>query len=875
MQYNVDFEITSLIFVLFIFIFSCIYYPIKSKRNQLFRIMALVLVLTELVDIITALMINYSAAVPKSINIVANSLYFAGGTILCYMFGAYTDLYFIAENGRPLFRKTKQVVLVFIEICIIVNMFNGMLFYFDENKQYVHGPGYYMLYGGTFFFIFVSMLSTALNFKIMTSTHRTFMCLFFVVFLTPTILQMLVYTDTLLVLSGASLGLLFNFFFLETPDYVKLSETLNELNAVQEKLEQNNEQLMKEKERADQASRAKTVFLANMSHEIRTPINAVLGMDTMILREAKDEQILRYAHDIQNAGRNLLSLINDILDFTKIESGKMEPIYADYEFAQVIEDIEKMIRPRTEMKGLEFEIDVDERIASRFWGDDFRLKQILTNLLTNAVKYTPKGKIILAVEKVEPEAEEGQNTAARSNNRATETLRFSVSDTGIGVKTEDIEKLTDIFVRVDESKNRNIEGTGLGINIVVRILEMYGSKLEVQSTYGEGSVFSFLFKQEITCGEPIGKLENRMGKTQIIEEYAALFCAPDAKLLVVDDNAMNRNVFLGLVKELQCEVDEAESGMRCLELVQEKKYDLIFMDHLMPIMDGVETLHQMKALDDYPNADTPVVILTANAVIGARKEYLAEGFDEYLTKPVNADDLEKLIGHLLPADKKRNLVKTVEKIPEKDEDIELPMMDGVDFAGALLKLQKKKILMQAITGFSKTAKVELNTLSELYEKLREEPGAIEDFRIKVHAMKSTAALIGANHVSGLAKYVEYAAKENDLDTIQSLMPVLAKEWIKLKDAIDQAFGLEEPNEAAADAEEKAILDGAELKQCLGFLTEAMDSLDVDRADAIMEELNQYQYDEKQHKLLEQLAAFVINLDKRSCQLTIEEWLALL
>lgn len=874
MQYNVDFELTSLIFVLFIFACSCMFYPIQSDRNKLFRSMSLVLILTELVDIVTALMINYSVSVPLWLNMFMNSLYFAGGAVLCYMFSAYTDSYFLSTNGRTLLQKTKVGVLVFVESCVVLNLFTGILFYFDENGQYTHGPLYYMVYAGVFFSILVAVISTIANFKVINKSMKIFIGLFFMVFLTPTILQMVFFQNTLLVIFGASLGLLVNFFFLESPDYAKLTDALDELNNAQVRLEQNNIQLQKEKNRADEASKAKSVFLANMSHEIRTPINAVLGMDTMILREAKDEQIRKYARDIQSAGRNLLSLVNDILDFTKIESGKMEPIFADYEFVQMIDDLENMIRPRMEMKGLEFEVNVDETISSRFYGDDFRITQILTNLLTNAVKYTPKGKVVMEVKKIG----QGQNGLVDAPV-LTETLLFSIADTGIGIKEEDIDKLTDEFVRIDQTKNRNIEGTGLGINIVVSLLKMLGSKLDVKSTYGEGSVFSFYLEQQVTNSDPIGNIKDRIESTQIMEEYSVPFCAPEARLLIVDDNAMNRNVFLGLVRELQCVVDEAESGMRCLELVQENKYDLIFMDHMMPIMDGVETLHHMRELGDYLNADTPVVVLTANAVMGARKEYLKEGFVEYLTKPVNADSLEKLIGHMIPENKKISVSDSafgaVDTKKATEEIIDWPVLDGVDFESALNKLKKQQVLMQAIQGFSKMAKMELDLLCKLYQELPDE-AALNDYRIKVHSMKSTAAMIGANHVSGLAKYLEYAAKEADLDTIHQLMPTFSKEWLKLQKAVDEAFGYgAASDENQSNSDGKPVLEKQELKQCLSILAAAMDVLDVDSADVVMEELNKYHYQEAEQLLLEQLAAHVINMDKYGCMEVIDKWTKLL
>ena len=393
-----------------------------------------------------------------------------------------------------------------------------------------------------------------------------------------------------------------------------------------------------------EANTAKSAFLSNMSHELRTPINAVLGMDEMILRESEDENVNRYATDIRNAGKSLLSLVNDILDFSKIEAGKMEIIPVDYELSSMINDLINLVRIRIEDKDLELVLHVDSTMPHLLHGDEIRLKQVITNILTNAVKYTEKGSITmdLKYEKV--------------NDKEID-LFVSVKDTGIGIKDEDLSKLFAAFERIEEEKNRTIEGTGLGMNITQNLLNMMGSRLEVKSVYGEGSNFFFTIRQGITSDEPIGDIEETYKKT--LKEgmkYRESFRAPDAEILVVDDTAMNLAVIKGLLKQTLIKIDTAESGFECLDMIRKKRYDIIFLDHRMPEMDGMETFEKMQKMteDESMCIGIPVIAviaLTANAVSGAREGYINAGFNDYLTKPVDGEALESLIIRYLPDDK--------------------------------------------------------------------------------------------------------------------------------------------------------------------------------------------------------------------------------
>jgi len=395
------------------------------------------------------------------------------------------------------------------------------------------------------------------------------------------------------------------------------------------------------KEKAEFENQAKSHFLANMSHEIRTPINAVLGMNEMILRESGDRSIIGYSERIKTAGNTLLGIINDILDFSKIESGKMEIISADYDVSVVLNDLINMIRSRADGKGLALQLDFDGSMPKRLRGDEVRIKQVITNILTNAVKYTEKGSVTFRVgyERIEDEPD-------------SVYLDVSVEDTGIGIKPEDIEKLFSEFERIEERRNRNIEGTGLGMNITKSLLEMMDSRLNVESVYGEGSTFSFRLKQKVVSWDALGDYEAAFRASLANrKKYREKFTAPDAAVLVVDDTPMNLAVFKSLLKRTGVQIDTAESGDEGLKLASAKKYDMIFLDHMMPGKDGIETLHELHAQSENPNLQTPTVCLTANAISGAREKYLSEGFDDYLTKPIDAERLEEMLMQYLPEDK--------------------------------------------------------------------------------------------------------------------------------------------------------------------------------------------------------------------------------
>ena len=390
----------------------------------------------------------------------------------------------------------------------------------------------------------------------------------------------------------------------------------------------------------EKASRMRTDFLANMSHEIRTPMNAVISMAEMALREDIPDSARNYISQIKSSGRALLAIINDILDFSKIEAGKMEIDPVDYDLSSVINDLVNVVQIRADEKGLKISLDIDPKTPKRLYGDEIRIKQVITNMLTNAVKYTEKGTVTFRIGYEKTEEDDRID------------LKVAVEDTGIGIKPEDISRLYELFDRIEEKRNRNIEGTGLGMNITQRLLEMMGSEMNVESTYGEGSKFSFVLRQKVTKWEELGDYEKayeRLAGER--RDYHEKFIAPEAEVLAIDDNPMNLMVFKNLLKKTKVKIDTANDGYEGLKYAQDKKYDLIFFDHMMPGKDGLETLHKMKEQKDNPNLDTPCICLTANAISGAREYYLDAGFDEYLTKPVDSSRLEEMMCRFLPSEK--------------------------------------------------------------------------------------------------------------------------------------------------------------------------------------------------------------------------------
>lgn len=412
-------------------------------------------------------------------------------------------------------------------------------------------------------------------------------------------------------------------YLIEIRDDTEQQNLIEQLNVV-------NEELAQAVEVADNANNAKSMFLASMSHEIRTPINAIMGMNKIAMRECEDETVLSYLQDVENASHNLLAIINDILDFSKIEAGKIEIIEDEYDLAKLLKDVIDMVIFKAESKGLEFIIDIDEDMPSKLMGDENRIRQVWINLLNNAVKYTHRGSVKFKV-------------SCHAKESGMVNLIVNVIDTGIGIKDEDKDFLFTSFARLDEKKNSHIEGTGLGLSITNQLVQLMDGSIDVQSTYGKGSTFTVALPQAIVDSTVIGDYRARYEASRKLRKEEVFVDASSLDILVVDDNVVNLHVAAGLMKPTKAKVVCLRSGRECLEIITQKHFDIVFIDHMMPEMDGIEVLHAAKALPNNLCKDSTFIVLTANAVSGMRERYINEGFDDYFTKPIDSDKLMELL----------------------------------------------------------------------------------------------------------------------------------------------------------------------------------------------------------------------------------------
>ncbi|MBO4901557.1 MAG: response regulator [Lachnospiraceae bacterium] len=612
MYYNISFDIAAILLLIVIAVGMKTVLYTDTPGHKLVRRYVYVVIGYAVIDMITAYTISYAEMVPDPLNLILNSLY------------QYSAVFTVAVamrtilNYYPSASKTSVMInriLIYLQALLVtVNLFTGCLFRF-ENGVYLHGPIFYVAYAlplaTVFHMLYVAIVNRGDRPGVISRIILLFLFL-------PTIftgIQMIL-GNVLLIAFGEAFSALIMLFALETPDYRKLMKTMNELEIAREE--------------ANIANRTKSDFLASMSHEIRTPINGILGMNTMILRDSKDPQIVEYAENIRIAGNGLLSIINDILDLSKIESGRTELLPANYELFSILNDCYQMNRMRATEKGLSFLIENDPDMPAGYYGDEVRIRQIMNNLVSNGIKYTKEGSVTLQV------------------GFAAGTLTISVTDTGIGIKDEDLDNLFKSFTRLEESRNRHIEGTGLGLHITKQLVNMMNGTIEVESEYGKGSTFTVRIPQKVTDQRPMGDFAARQKEHVNLEAgRTSTFKAPGRKVLIVDDVKMNVLVFKGLLRGTEMTIDSALSGAEGIEMTQRSKYDIIFMDHLMPEMDGIEAFHRIREDKDNPNHDTPVVVLTANAIVGMRNTYLEEGFAEYISKPVEQQELLTVTGKLL------------------------------------------------------------------------------------------------------------------------------------------------------------------------------------------------------------------------------------
>ena len=552
--------------------------------------------------------------------------------------------------------------------------------------------------------------------------------------------------------------------------YVFISD-ITETRIAQEQRERN-EQLERLLLEAEQANKAKTAFLSNMSHEIRTPITAILGMNELIQRECNDPAILEYSENIRKAGTSLLRIISDILDFSKIEAGRMNLVIEPYSVKDLYADLYNLVQIRAEAKGIGLKFEVDPHLPIKLLGDEIRIKQVISNLLTNAIKYTERGyvKLIAYLESI---------------NDGIANIEVTVLDTGIGIREEEMARLFEAFDRLDAKRTRSIEGTGLGLAIAKQLLAQMDSKLEVESEYERGSRFSFFIKQKIVDEEPIGEvdfsqIEKELRNAQKMRSY---FEAKDLKILVVDDTPMNLQVIKGLLKRTCMNIDTASSGTECLLKIEKGSYDMVFLDYRMPNMNGVETLEEIKKKFPDFYEKVPIISLTASAIAGDKEWLIASGFTDYLAKPVNIDEMENMLLKYLPKD----AITIIDPTAEEDDELQtipkvLREYGGIDAEKGLEYCGDADDYMYAIETYSRSVE---DKAAQIQKNLSDND--LEKYIINVHSLKSTSLAIGAMSVSEKAKALEAAAKNGETQNIEADTEVLLVEYRALKAVLDTAL----------------------------------------------------------------------------------------
>lgn len=721
-------------------IFARISNPLDKPQNNAYFRLSFFIIITCIADCASALLINSvydGVRTPIWISYAVNIVYFiltAADGCLALRY-TYTILQ-IDSRYDKLFNTVSLIPAAFMTVFAFSTPFTKILFYFNRSGIYVFGSHHWLTVFIPSLYAVAGMVLLIGNRAKLTNLQFFSEVLFTMSVIIGMYIQNLFVPHMLLGFTAAAISIIVIYFFLQTPDSNMLIKTVTELKA--------------EKERAENASNAKEKFLSQMSHEMRTPINGMLGMNEMILRKSTDSEITEYATIVRTSGKFLLMLINDILDYTKLSYGSVALCTAPYKPVVLVKSICETARQLIKTKPIELRISFDSLIPAELDGDEMRVKQILNNLISNAVKFTDSGFVRINVQLI-------------SSVDGSAKLRFGISDSGIGISKENIDRISESFVRLDESCT--IDGTGLGLSISSLLLSLMDSSLEIESTPGIGSTFSFEISQGIVDASPAGTGDLNFSEPSDIAETESRFTAPDARVLVVDDSEINLFVMQKLLEQTHIQVDIAAGGEQCIEMAADIAYDIIFLDHMMPEPNGVETFRRIRSLEHCASSKAVVVILTANAVVGARDLYISEGFDDYLSKPVDYADLERMLIKHLPK-------KFIRRIECSDEYRNMNTAEY--FTNADFSVLNTKIGMKYCRGDPQMYRELLDvysTQSTGYIKRLDgdiDSGNTEDYAIVAHAIRSSSKNIGAEKLSGIAKLQEMFAKQNNIGEVISV-----------------------------------------------------------------------------------------------------------
>lgn len=589
----------------------------------------------------------------------------------------------------------------------------------------------------------------------------------------------------------------------------------------------------------EDANRAKTNFVSNMSHEIRTPMNSIVGITEILLRSRHSPKEQEYLLNIQSSGRVLLTIINDVLDCSKMEAGKMQLFDEPYDTCSLFHDLRISMENRIGHSGLELIYDIDQDIPCKLKGDMGRIRQVIINLVNNAIKYTEKGSVRFSVH-------------VRQKNTDKVMLYYEVADTGIGIRKGDQKILFDAFQRVEMDRNRYVEGTGLGLTISQNLVNMMGGVIEVESEYGKGSRFFFTIEQTIIDPTPVSAVNYNGQKDNVTEKEAeCLFIAPEAHILLVDDNELNLVVAKELLKPLRMQIDTAENGLQAVKMVRGSQYDLVLMDHMMPVMDGIEAAKAIRALPEDKYQKLPIIALTANAMVDARKEFLNAGMNGFVAKPIDFARICNQLKLWLPKDLVRDVPKEEAKklladdLSDREIQPEDPQM-GFSFEEGVKHCGSKAALMKTIRIFYRTIDSKANKIEQCLKE-----GLIGDYVIEVHALKSSALLIGAVPLSEAAKELEDYGKQGKTEVLEEKTPDVLTLYRDLKNILRPYAEKEE------DAK-KEFSDG-EWITALQQIHQCIEQFDLDGVDQIMEQLEEYQVLECIRESMDQLRVYVADV----------------